>query len=539
MLTETVKAFFKRTKRIIFVLFLMSAIVQLLTVLLPLLSAKLVDSLVNKDITSCTNLLVAISLSLLANLIFQYIFRILKVKNQQLLSFDLQNFSLHSLYSQDFLYVNKKDLTVLSQNTLSDSTIISNFIFTNGIDLFNNAIILFVSLTILYNLNYVFFLIALSSVPFYITITLLIQPKISNFMTSSKNFESKYESSLIKIFQTMFTLKNFTNFKSFTKYNWQNFYSKYTYYIKTYKLIYVFYSIGSILTALVQILYYIIGINLIIKNKLTIGEFTVVLSFYTFLLSSINYYLNFFEQYNDFLTSWTRMKVNFSISNLKKIENSDPTIFQISSIHVYPFLWSFDSKKIEFPEFNVQKGETVIIVGDNGSGKSTLLNIITGLYNPPQNTIFINDKPTEKLDLESLRKGAFSLCESDMNFVMENVFDNIKFYLDNPNLTKKDIIAYIKSHELETMYTNISPLLKMDISELSTGQKKKISLLISFLKGNTVLFLDEPTNALDNTSKQCLIRFINSYRTEYITIIVSHDQDFITDFKDAKVLHLS
>lgn len=358
-------------------------------------------------------------------------------------------------------------------------------------------------------------------------------------MTSSKNFESKYESSLIKIFQTMFTLKNFTNFKSFTKYNWQNFYSKYTYYIKTYKLIYVFYSIGSILTALVQILYYIIGINLIIKNKLTIGEFTVVLSFYTFLLSSINYYLNFFEQYNDFLTSWTRMKVNFSISNLKKIENSDPTIFQISSIHVYPFLWSFDSKKIEFPEFNVQKGETVIIVGDNGSGKSTLLNIITGLYNPPQNTIFINDKPTEKLDLESLRKGAFSLCESDMNFVMENVFDNIKFYLDNPNLTKKDIIAYIKSHELETMYTNISPLLKMDISELSTGQKKKISLLISFLKGNTVLFLDEPTNALDNTSKQCLIRFINSYRTEYITIIVSHDQDFITDFKDAKVLHLS
>lgn len=517
----------------------MSTIIQLLTVLLPLFSAKLVDSLVNKDINSCTNLLIAISLSLLASLVFQYIFRILKVKNQQLLTFDLQKFSLHSLYSQDFLHISKKDLTTLSQNTLSDSTIISNFIFNNGIDLFNNAIILFISLTILYNLNYIFFLVALSSIPFYIVVTLLIQPKISKFMTTSKNLESKYESSLIKIFQTIFTLKSFTNFKSFTNYNLENFQHRFSYYVKTYKLIYVFYSIGSVLTALVQIIYYIIGINLIIKNKLTIGEFTVVLSFYTFLLSSINYYLNFFEQYNDFFTSWTRMNLNFPVSDLKKIEICEFPIFQVSSLYVHSFFWSFESKKIIFPEFNIKKGETALIVGNNGSGKSTLLNIITGLYSPPQNTIFINGTPIEKLNLELLRKEYFSICESDMDFVMENVFDNIKFYLDDNKISKKDIITYIKSHELESMYTNISSLLKKDISDLSTGQRKKISLLISFLRENAILFLDEPTNALDITSKQCLIKFINNYRSNYITIVVSHDQEFIADFETTKVIYLS
>ncbi len=131
---------------------------------------------------------------------------------------------------------------------------------------------------------------------------------------------------------------------------------------------------------------------------------------------------------------------------------------------------------------SIKQGEVLFVVGGNGSGKSTLLKLITGLYYPIHGSIFLDDKKISKLDFPAYRE-FFSAVFADFH-----LFD--RFYgLGEVKVEKVNNL--IKTMNLDTKTQYIDG--KFSDIKLSTGQRKRLALIVAFLDDKPVYILDEVT----------------------------------------------
>jgi ABC-type multidrug transport system ATPase subunit len=145
------------------------------------------------------------------------------------------------------------------------------------------------------------------------------------------------------------------------------------------------------------------------------------------------------------------------------------------------------------------RGDRVAIVGDNGSGKSTLLALASGVLDPDSGRV---ERPPsvgyapEKPDIP------------DHLLVSEWL----------------DVVASLKrSRWHESLGVGVGPLLGRRVSELSTGQRQRVSLCAAFLADPPLLVLDEPTNGLDVDARAATV---DRLRTSTL-LLATHDDDLV------------
>lgn len=168
--------------------------------------------------------------------------------------------------------------------------------------------------------------------------------------------------------------------------------------------------------------------------------------------------------------------------------------------------------------FELKKGEIIFLIGANGSGKSTLAKIITGLYKPTNGKIFVDDT---LVDVENNRhyRELFSAIYSDFYLFNQILGNNAE---PNPELLEKwlNILALKeKLHISEQKITN---------TELSTGQKKRIALLLSVVEGKEILLLDEWAADQDPMYRQYFYHEIIPLLQQMgkTLFIISHDDHY-------------
>ncbi|WP_064612214.1 ABC transporter ATP-binding protein [Streptobacillus moniliformis] len=184
--------------------------------------------------------------------------------------------------------------------------------------------------------------------------------------------------------------------------------------------------------------------------------------------------------------------------------------------------------------FEINKGEFVVILGSSGAGKSTLLNILGGMDVADSGNIFIDNKNIAKYTKEELTK----YRRNDVGFVFQ-------FYNLLPNLTAKenvelaselvekdiDIIEVLKDVGLENRMNNFP-------SQLSGGEQQRVSIARAIAKSPKILLCDEPTGALDfNTGKQVLNILSNLSSKKNVTVIVVTHNSEIAKIAD-KVIYM-
>lgn len=128
--------------------------------------------------------------------------------------------------------------------------------------------------------------------------------------------------------------------------------------------------------------------------------------------------------------------------------------------------------------YQMKSGEVVFVTGGNGSGKSTLAKLITGLYKPSQGAIKINGKEMDARELSQYCSAIFS------DF---HLFE--KLYGINCDLKHKEIQRYLgllqMNHKVQVQDG------KFNTIKLSTGQKKRLALLVSYLEDKPIYLFDE------------------------------------------------
>lgn len=168
----------------------------------------------------------------------------------------------------------------------------------------------------------------------------------------------------------------------------------------------------------------------------------------------------------------------------------------------------------------VQDGEIVSILGPSGCGKTTLLNLILGITDTDEGTIYYQEEDITKLSME---KRDFNIVFQDYAlFPNLNVYQNIVYGLRNkPGLsTAEEVDALIDLLELRAH-------LDKKIEQLSGGQKQRVALARTMVMKPKILLLDEPLSALDGVIKESIKDKIKTISRQFhlTTIIVTHDPE--------------
>ena len=192
------------------------------------------------------------------------------------------------------------------------------------------------------------------------------------------------------------------------------------------------------------------------------------------------------------------------IKNLTKYYGKDQSLF----------------KALDEISLDSRDGEFVVILGASGSGKSTLLNTMSGLE-----TIDGGSISYDGLNIENMReKELTKFRKENTAFIFQqyyllphlNVEKNVRMGADLAG--NKDILPYIKAVGLEEKRKKFP-------SELSGGEQQRVAIARALAKKPKVLFLDEPTGALDEKTGRSVLDYIIKLQKEqgFTMIMVTHN----------------
>lgn len=189
--------------------------------------------------------------------------------------------------------------------------------------------------------------------------------------------------------------------------------------------------------------------------------------------------------------------------------------------------------------FEIEKGEFVIILGPSGAGKSTVLNILGGMDSCDEGQIIIDGVDISKYNSKQLTK----YRKNDVGFVFQ-------FYNLVQNLTARENVEL--ASQIVTNALDIDETLKLVglehrknnfPAQLSGGEQQRVAIARAIAKNPKLLLCDEPTGALDyTTGKQILKTLQDTCRNTGTTVIViTHNSalapmaDRVIRINDAKV----
>lgn len=192
--------------------------------------------------------------------------------------------------------------------------------------------------------------------------------------------------------------------------------------------------------------------------------------------------------------------------------------------------------------FEIEKGELVVIVGPSGAGKSTVLNILGGMDKNDEGSVIIDGKDISKLndhDLTTYRR-------YDVGFVFQ-------FYNLVPNLTAKENVELASqivpdAKDVDTVMEDVGLSHRKDNfpAQLSGGEQQRVAIARALAKNPKLLLCDEPTGALDYTTGKSILKLLQNTCNETGTtvIIITHNQaitpiaDRIIEINDSKVRNI-
>ena len=183
--------------------------------------------------------------------------------------------------------------------------------------------------------------------------------------------------------------------------------------------------------------------------------------------------------------------------------------------------------------FNIEKGELVVIVGPSGAGKTTTLNILGGMDTATTGKVIVDQKEVTKLKNRELIK----YRREDIGFVFQ-------FYNLVQNLTAKENVELATeickdSLNPEEVIEKVGLKDRMNNfpSQLSGGEQQRVAIARAIAKNPKLLLCDEPTGALDyKTGKQILKLLQDTARKENMTVIIITHNTALAPMAD-KIIH--
>ena len=192
-----------------------------------------------------------------------------------------------------------------------------------------------------------------------------------------------------------------------------------------------------------------------------------------------------------------------------------------------------DQEVLRGIDLKIDKNEFVVILGASGSGKSTLLNILSGLEKSDLGEVVYDNESISDYSEKQLTK----FRKDKIGFVFQQYYllnnltveQNVKV---GANLAdNKEYVDIIKDLGLEDKLSKYP-------NELSGGEQQRVSIARALAKKPTVLFLDEPTGALDEETGRKILEYLLKLKDKsYFTMIMVTHNENIAQLAN-KIIHV-
>ena len=173
------------------------------------------------------------------------------------------------------------------------------------------------------------------------------------------------------------------------------------------------------------------------------------------------------------------------------------------------------------------------IYGDSGCGKTTLLNLIGGIDTLTSGDILIDNKSLTKFknkELDAYRNQEIGFIFQDDNLIDNlNVFENVSLALSLRKINRKRREELVSESLKEV---GILDKEKKYPSELSGGEKQRVTIARALIKKPRIILADEPTGSLDKENSFEIMKILKKLSKKYLVIVVSHDENLLNEFSD-------
>lgn len=191
-------------------------------------------------------------------------------------------------------------------------------------------------------------------------------------------------------------------------------------------------------------------------------------------------------------------------------------------------IYSDDSVALKDINFKVKKGEFISIVGQSGAGKSTLLKMIFAEERPTKGDVFIKGRNISKIKsnkLPILRRHIGVVFQDFKLLDKKTVFENVAFAMEVSGRSDLDIKEDVPQ-VLEIV--GLSDKVNNYTTELSGGEKQRVSIARALVHRPDIIVADEPTGNLDLVNTWDIIQLltkINQYGTTIV--LATHDREIV------------
>ena len=186
---------------------------------------------------------------------------------------------------------------------------------------------------------------------------------------------------------------------------------------------------------------------------------------------------------------------------------------------------------------HVPAGKTVAIVGPSGAGKSTISRLLFRFYDVTGGRILIDGQNIADVKQESLRK-AIGMVPQDTVLFNDTIRYNIRY--GRPGATDAEVEAAAKMAQIHKFVLSLPKGYEALVGErglkLSGGEKQRVSIARTILKGPPILVLDEATSALDSLTEQDIQEALRTVSRNRTTVVIAHRLSTVIDADEIIVL---
>ena len=226
--------------------------------------------------------------------------------------------------------------------------------------------------------------------------------------------------------------------------------------------------------------------------------------------------------------------------HMKKTDNKKEVLIKGINLKKTYIMGEVQINALDSVDFEIHKGELLVILGPSGSGKSTMLNIIGGMDSPTGGELYFEDTPVHEMNKRRLTM----YRRKNIGFIFQfyNLLPNLTA-LENVDLAREISESDLKSEDMLAK-VGLSERKNHFPSQLSGGEQQRVAIARALAKDPDVFLCDEPTGALDSKSSKDVLRVLHNFCREFskTVIIITHNNaiasmaDRIMVLRDGRII---
>ena len=226
--------------------------------------------------------------------------------------------------------------------------------------------------------------------------------------------------------------------------------------------------------------------------------------------------------------------------HMKKTDNKKEVLIKGVNLKKTYIMGEVEINALDSVDFEIHKGELLVILGPSGSGKSTMLNIIGGMDSPTGGELYFEDPPIHEMNKRRLTM----YRRKNIGFIFQfyNLLPNLTA-LENVDIAREISESSLKSEDMLAK-VGLSERKNHFPSQLSGGEQQRVAIARALAKDPDVFLCDEPTGALDSKSSKGVLRVLHNFCREFskTVIIITHNNaiasmaDRIMVLRDGRII---